>query len=306
MLVSKSRVTPSVSTLFNQLITGEKLFHTNAEFDLLIDQALAEDLSIGDPTTDAVISSQVNVKMAVICRTNGILAGLDSATRVFSRIDESLTYTRYSSDGSEMRPGSLILEVEGSAASILKAERTAINFMQRLSGISTATAHYVSAVQGLNVRILDTRKTTPGWRLLEKYAVRVGGGTNHRQNLGDGILIKDNHIEILRREGLSLTEIVKRAVDYAPHTLRIEVEVESIDDVKEVLDTGVDIILLDNMDLDNMREAVELARGKAVVEASGGITLENVRQVAATGVDFISVGSITHSVKSIDMSLEVV
>jgi nicotinate-nucleotide pyrophosphorylase (carboxylating) len=189
-------------------------------------------------------------------------------------------------------------------ASLLKAERTAVNFMQHMSGIATQTQRYVKAVEGHPVRIVDTRKTTPGLRFLEKYAVRMGGGQNHRQNLGDGILIKDNHIDALRGDGMSLGDVVKKAIREASHTIRVEVEVETLEQLDEALDAGAGIILLDNMDVEQMTIAVQIAKGKAFTEASGGITLETVRAVAATGVDIISVGALTHSVLALDISMD--
>ena len=277
-----------------------------SDIDALIDRALAEDLGGGDPTTDALIPPELSGKAVVMSRAEGVLAGVDVGSAVFRRVDDGLATKTLIHDGAALEPESMILEVEGPVGAILRAERTAINFLQRMSGIASETARYVREVEGHNARILDTRKTTPGWRRLEKYAVRAGGGTNHRQNLGDGVLIKDNHIEALRRDGMKLGAIVKRAQSGAPHSLKVEVEVEDLNDVAEALDAGAHIILLDNMGLKEMQEAVEMARGRATVEASGGIEIENVRAVAATGVDLISVGSLTHSAKALDISLEVV
>ena len=282
------------------------MFPVNLELESLIDRALAEDLGGGDPTTDALIPPELVGKAVVMSRAAGVLAGVDVGSAVFRRVDGGLATKTLMQDGAALEPESMVLEIEGAVASILKAERTAINFLQRMSGIASETARYVREVEGHPARILDTRKTTPGWRRLEKHAVRAGGGTNHRQNLGDGVLIKDNHIEALRREGMSLRDIVKRALAGAPHSLKVEVEVEDLNDVAQALDAGAHIILLDNMGLNEMQEAVEMARGKATVEASGGIDIENVRGVAATGVDLISVGSLTHSAKALDISLEMV
>ena len=207
-------------------------------------------------------------------------------------------------DGSEVSPGVVVAEVEGSIAGILKGERVALNFLQRLSGIATATSMYVKAAQGTKARIVDTRKTVPGIRQLEKYAVRMGGGHNHRYNLADGILIKDNHIAALRARGLGLVEIVSLARENSPHTLRVEIEVESIDEAREALEAGADVILLDNMSPEEMRQVVTLTEGRRLLEASGGINLETVRAVAETGVDLISVGALTHSVMAMDISLD--
>ena len=207
-------------------------------------------------------------------------------------------------DGTSIHPGDHLGTIQGRVASLLKAERTAVNFMQHMSGIATQTRRYVEAVEGHPVRIVDTRKTTPGLRFLEKYAVRMGGGQNHRQNLGDGILIKDNHIDALRGDGMSLGDVVKKAIREASHTIRVEVEVENLEQLDEALDAGAGIILLDNMDVEQMTTAVQIAKGKAFTEASGGITLETVRAVAATGVDIISVGALTHSVLALDISMD--
>jgi nicotinate-nucleotide pyrophosphorylase (carboxylating) len=205
-----------------------------------------------------------------------------------------------------LTPEDFVAEVEGPVASILKAERTALNLLQRLSGIATETSRFVREVSGYGAAILDTRKTTPGLRALEKYAVRMGGGRNHRRNLGDGILIKDNHIEAMRRTGVALADVVRRARAAAPHVLKVEVEVESLEQVGQALEAGAEVLLLDNMELKDMEAAVGMARGKAMTEASGGIDLQNVRAVAATGVDLISVGALTHSPRALDISLELV
>ena len=276
------------------------------EIEASIDKALTEDLSIGDPTTDALIPQDLTGRAKLVAKADGILAGVDVALAVFRRIDPALKTTALIRDGATLEPGAVIASVEGSVSSILKAERTALNFLQRLSGTATATGEYVRAVAGHQARIVDTRKTTPGLRSLEKYAVRAGGGFNHRQNLGDGILIKDNHIQALRQEGLSLGEIVQKAYANAPHTVKVEVEVENLDQVSEALDAGAETLLLDNMGLEEMAAAVGMAQGRALTEASGGINLETVRAVAATGVDLISVGALTHSARALDISLDLV
>ena len=207
-------------------------------------------------------------------------------------------------DGSSLAPGDSIARVEGSAASILRAERPALNFLQRMSGIATDTSSYVKAVEGLKSKIVDTRKTVPGLRYLDKYAVRAGGGANHRMNLADGILIKDNHIAALRSRGLSLKETVALALERASHTIKVEVEVTNLEELGEALEAGAHIIMLDNMSLDAMRQGVEMVNGRAVLEASGGINMETARAVAETGVDLISIGGLTHSVKALDISLD--
>ena len=276
------------------------------ETESLIDRALMEDLSIGDPTSDALISPELAGKAVVVAKAEGVLAGVDVAIAVFRRVDTALSVCALEQDGSSLKPGDVIADVEGATSSILRAERTALNFLQRMSGIATQTSNYVRAVHGLDARIVDTRKTTPGLRVLEKYAIRCGGGFNHRRNLGDGILIKDNHIQALRGQGMSLGDVVKMAHANASHTIRVEVEVESLDEVREALDAGAEILLLDNMGPDEMAKAVEMARGKAVTEASGGINLDTVRAVAETGVDLISVGALTHSVRALDIGLDMV
>lgn len=272
----------------------------------LIDRALSEDLGIGDPTTDILIPLDLMGKAELVSREPGILAGGEIGLAVFRRVDEELFTRALANDGAELETGARVGTVEGRVASMLKAERTAVNFVQRLSGIATETSRYVAAVDGSKARIVDTRKTTPGLRMLEKYAVRAGGARNHRQNLGDGILIKDNHIAALADRGLSLGDVVREAVRKAPHTIRVEVEVEDLEQLSQALDAGAEIVLLDNMDVELMTQAVELARGRALTEASGGITLDNVREVAATGVDMISVGALTHSARALNISLDMV
>ena len=226
------------------------------------------------------------------------------ALAVFQRFDNTLTAKSYIQDGERLRPDDLIATVSGRMNPLLKSERTALNFIRMLSGTATVTAEYVQEVDGYDVRIVDTRKTTPGLRALEKYAVRVGGGYNHRQNLGDGILIKDNHIEALNAFGMSLGDVVRKANREKSHTINVEVEVEDLAQVEEALEAGAKILLLDNMEPEEMAVAVRMASGKAVTEASGNITLRTVRAAAASGVDLISVGALTHSAKGLDISLD--
>ena len=282
------------------------MFQLSSEIEAVVDRALAEDLGAGDPTTESIIAPDVQGRGVIVARSDGVLAGVDAARLVFERVDSSVEFKSLMADGSKLEPESFVAEATGTVSSILRAERTALNFLQHLSGIATETARYVKAVEGYPARILDTRKTVPGLRVLEKYAVRMGGGSNHRMNLGDGILIKDNHIIAGRRSGLDLGDVVKKAREGAPHTLRIEVEVESLDQAREALDAGAEILLLDNMGLEQMAEAGRLAHGRALTEASGGIRLENVMDVAATGVDLISVGALTHSAEALDLSLDLV
>ena len=268
-----------------------------------IDRALAEDVSFGDVTTEALIPSDQQGRASIIAKQEGILGGVEVAKEVFLRVDPSIQFEASVQDGAKVRKNDVVAVIEGKVASILKGERVALNFLTRLSGIASETARYVEATEGLKARITDTRKTTPGIRALEKYAVRVGGGKSHRQHLGDGILIKDNHLAALRSLGVGLKEAIERARQRS--TLKIEVEVESVEQARVALDAGADVIMLDNMAIEDMRQVVELAQGRALIEASGGITLDNVRQVAEAGVDLISVGALTHSARSLDLSLEV-
>ena len=270
----------------------------------LIRRALAEDLAIADATTN-VLPGDLEGEAVLVAKQQGVIAGAEVALQVFREVDPSLETELLLEDGSSVEKGTKLVRICGSFASILRAERTATNFMQRMSGIATATRAYVDAIADLPAVLIDTRKTLPGWRHLDKYAVRAGGGHNHRMNLADGVLIKDNHIEAMALRGVGLTELVRMAREKASHTIRVEVEVETLEQVPQALDGGADIILLDNMDLDTMRQAVALCKGRALTEASGGITLENVRAVAETGVDLLSSGSLTHSANALDISLDV-
>jgi nicotinate-nucleotide pyrophosphorylase (carboxylating) len=274
------------------------------QIEEIIDRALAEDLGKGDITTAALISGGQQGTGFIVAKEEGILAGTGVATQVFHRVDPELEVEILLADGARVKPGNKVIQVSGSIASILKAERVALNFLHRLSGIASETNRYVKAVEGLPVRIMDTRKTTPNLRSLEKYAVRVGGGGSHRMSLSDGILIKDNHILALRSQGLNIKEIIAKARKNAPQHLPVEVEVGTVAEALEAVEAGANIIMLDNMNLEDMRKAVKSIHGRALIEASGGITLDNVRAVAETGVDFISIGALTHSVKVLDISLE--
>ncbi len=274
-----------------------------SQAESLIASALSEDLSSGDVTSDALIPADIEGKAFIISKSEGVLAGTEVAAMVFCKVEPSLEVETLIPDGARIRPGDKVMRIIGKVREILKAERTALNFLQRLSGIATETARYVEAVSGLNVKIADTRKTTPSLRVLEKYAVRVGRGYNHRQNLGDGILIKDNHLSVLRTLGLGMREIIGKAKQDSP-LKKVEVEVETVEQALEAINAGADIVMLDNMRLEDMCRVVELNRGTALIEASGGITLGNVRAVAEVGADFISVGALTHSVKALDLSLE--
>ena len=270
----------------------------------LIDAAIAEDQTFNDPTSQVLIPAEIIGVGMLRAKASGILAGMDVAGAVFHRVDQDLAVQALLAEGAVLAPGSEIGTVTGSAGSILRAERIALNFLQRMSGIASDTNTYVRAVAGSGARIVDTRKTAPGHRYLDKYAVRMGGGHNHRMNLADGILIKDNHIEALRSQEVGLKEVIQRALAGASHTIKVEVEVETLEGVREAVDAGAHIIMLDNMAVDTMREAMQIVKGRAVVEASGGIDLETVRAVAETGVDLISIGGLTHSTRALDISLD--
>ena len=269
----------------------------------LIQRALAEDEVMADPTT-ALLPADLPGRSVMVAKDFGVLAGVDVALEVFRQVDPSVQCEASVSDGAGLEPGQELATIEGRLDGILRAERTAINFVQRMSGIATATHALVQAVAGTPAIIIDTRKTMPGWRLLDKYAVRMGGGRNHRMNLADGVLIKDNHIAAAASMGMGLTEFVRKARADSSHTIRVEVEVETVDQAKEALEGGADILLLDNMDVATMSQVVGMCEGRASTEASGGITLETVWEIAETGVDLISSGSITHSVKALDISLD--
>ena len=283
---------------------GRHQLRTDAAVTALIDRALAEDRSSHDVTTDALIPPDMPGVATLTAKSPGVLAGGEVACAVFQRADPNLRSELLMEDGATLRPDDAIARIEGPVGGILRAERCALNFLQHMSGIATETARYAAAVAGTRAAIVDTRKTVPGLRTLQKYAVLVGGGRNHRMDLADGVLIKDNHIEALRAQEVGLTEIVRRAKQGAPHTLKVEIEVESMDEAREALEARADVILLDNMAPEEMRRVVEMIGGRALVEASGGITLETVREVAETGVDIISVGALTHSVNALNISLD--
>ncbi|MGB9907796.1 MAG: carboxylating nicotinate-nucleotide diphosphorylase [Candidatus Saccharicenans sp.] len=272
--------------------------------DQLIDLALAEDLPAGDITTEAVVPAGERARGVFLAKQDGVLAGIEIAARVFSRLDPDVEFRKKLEDGQEFQRGQLLAEVSGRAASLLQAERTALNFLQRLSGIASLTKSFVDEVRGTRARILDTRKTTPGWRALEKYAVRMGGGWNHRMSLSDMVLIKDNHI----RMAGGISPALKKAREYLRaknlSSIKIEVEATSLDEVKEALENGADWIMLDNMPVEEIKAAVALVSGRVPLEISGQVNLQTVRNLALTGVDYISVGALTHSFRSADVSLE--
>jgi len=274
------------------------------QIDKIIELALAEDLGQSDVTSEILIPPDLVGKAYILVKEEGVIAGLEVAEKVFRHVDPTLKVEILIKDGAKVKAGDITANVSGAVISILEAERTAINFVQKLSGVATATSKYVARVQGLKTNIVDTRKTTPGMRLLEKYAVRMGGGKNHRLHLGDGILIKDNHLVALRAMGLSLKEIVAKAKKNAPKGMRMEVEATSLQEALDAAGAGADMILLDNMPPEEMKRVVSMLPRHVKTEASGGITLENVRAAALSGVDVISVGALTHSTKALNVSLE--
>lgn len=267
----------------------------------IIDNALSEDLGCGDLTTDAIFKADDCCSGQIIVKAEGVLAGLTVAEQVLRRLDPDLSWEALCQDGAKVVPGMSVARFSGRTRAILSGERVALNFLQRMSGIATSTARYVEAVAGTGAAIADTRKTAPGLRVLDKYAVTCGGGRNHRLGLFDGVLIKDNHIAAAG----GISRAVELARQHSPFTARIEVEVETLAQVYEALAAKADIIMLDNMSIELMAQAVRLIDGQAVTEASGGITLDNVHEVACCGVDFISVGALTHHVRSLDISLDV-
>jgi nicotinate-nucleotide pyrophosphorylase (carboxylating) len=262
--------------------------------------ALQEDIGTGDVTTQFTISPETGAVARMIVKQGGWVAGLPLVSEVYRQIDPEVAVTELVEEGSAVVPGTFVCQIEGRAQSVLTGERVALNFVQRLSGIATKTAQMVSLVAGTGVRVVDTRKTTPGLRVLEKYAVRAGGGHNHRFGLYDAVMIKDNHI----RASGSITQAVANALAQAPHTMTVTVECDTLEQVREAVEASADIILLDNMTLDELRAAVEIIDGQAAAEASGGVTENTIADIAATGVNIISVGALTHSATALDISLE--
>lgn len=270
------------------------------EFDDIILRSLEEDAPFGDITTAVTVAGDATASGVFRAKESGVLCGIDIARRTFELVGGEVAFVKKKADGDLLEKGDIVAEISGNAASILMGERTALNLMQRASGIATATRRAMQAVEGTQARITDTRKTMPGLRKLDKYAVRAAGAVNHRFSLSDGILIKDNHIAAAG----GIAPAVRAAKRKAPHTLKVEVEVESLDGLREALEAGADIIMLDNMSCALMREAVEITAGRAVLEASGNMGERDLAEVAATGVDLISIGGLTHSVKALDISLK--
>jgi nicotinate-nucleotide pyrophosphorylase (carboxylating) len=272
------------------------------QVDLIIDNALKEDIGSRDVTTDSLFPEDGGCNAIIQAKEQGIVAGLPIAKRIFRRLSNDIKWVENKRDGESIAKGDILVKIRGSKKAILAGERVALNFMQRLSGIATLTSKFVKAVEGLPVKITDTRKTVPGLRILDKYAVRTGGGHNHRMGLFDGVLIKDNH---LRLTG-SISEAINRIKKKLGVRFQIEVETCTIAEVREALVAGADIIMLDNMPLNAMRKSVEMINRRVLIEASGAITLKNVRKVAETGVNIISIGSLTHSPRALDISLDLV
>jgi nicotinate-nucleotide pyrophosphorylase (carboxylating) len=274
--------------------------------DRLVRMALEEDAPWGDLTSQALIPGSMRVSAQLVAREPGVLSGEDVFTAAMSLTDSAIRTRFLVRDGETFKAAAVIATIEGPAQAILQAERVALNFVQRMSGIATLTAQYVSAVAGTGARIVDTRKTTPGLRLIERYAVRCGGGHNHRFSLSDAVMVKDNHLAILAANGgVDLTEALRTLRGRLPHTTHVEVEVDHPGQIEAVLSAGADTILLDNFTTAQLEAAVAQIRGRALVEASGGITLARLREVAETGVDIISVGALTHSVRSLDLGLDI-
>lgn len=269
-------------------------------FDQYIISALKEDISYEDVTTNAILRVRKEGKAHLLSKEDGVIAGLEVFRRVFELLDESIEFTAYFKDGDEVKKGQLVGVINGDARVILSGERTALNFLQRMSGIATYTRRLARELDGTKTKLLDTRKTTPNMRIFEKYAVRVGGGFNHRYNLSDGVLIKDNHIGAAG----GVKEAVQLAKEYAPFVRKIEVEVENLQMLDEALDAGADIIMLDNMDNDMIKKSIDIINGKAEIECSGNITMERLKELGQLGVDYVSVGALTHSAPILDFSLK--
>lgn len=268
--------------------------------DNLILMALKEDVSNEDITTNSIIKDKKIGKISLICKEEGILAGIEVFKRVFQLLDENVNFSIKKKDGEKIEKNEVIGEISGDVRAILTGERTALNYLQHMSGIATYTYNMVKLLKGSNIKLLDTRKTTPNMRIFDKYSVKIGGGCNHRYNLSDGILIKDNHIDAAG----SITEAIKLAKNYAPFVRKIEVEVENLEMIAEAIKAGADIIMLDNMNPELMKEAVKLINGRAETECSGNISKENIEKIKDTGVDYISSGALTHSAPILDFSLK--
>lgn len=272
------------------------------EIDVVIEAALKEDMPRGDITSDNIVPRRSVSKAVFLAKQDGVLAGINVAGRVFRRVDPRITFRKFYQDGQSFKAGQVLAEVSGPSISILKGERTALNFLQRMSGIATTTKEFVDAVTGTKTRILDTRKTTPGLRILEKYAVRTGGGENHRLNLSTMVLIKDNHLRLVG----NIPDAVQKARKKVGRGIKIEVEVTDFDQARQAVEAGADMIMLDNMPPKTMRNIIGWVKGRIPIEVSGNVNLKNVRRIAALGPSYISIGKLTHSYASLDLSLEFV
>lgn len=270
------------------------------ELDAVIEVALKEDMPRGDITSENIIPPDSESEAIILAKEQGILAGIKVAGSVFGKIDPSIRFKNVFEDGQIFKKGDILARLKGNSISILKGERTALNFLQRMSGIATTTWKFVRVLEGTHTKILDTRKTTPGLRFLEKYAVRMGGGVNHRFNLSDMVLIKDNHLKLVG----GIQEAVRRAKKRVKKGIKVEVETTSLEDVKEAVQSGADMVMLDNMPLEKIGEVVKWVKGTVPLEVSGKVTLRRVKEIASLGIDFISVGSLTHSYRSVDISVE--
>lgn len=268
----------------------------------IIETAIIEDMNNGDITTDNLIDKDSTDIAEIMVKEDGVIAGLDLAEKIYSFLDEDIVFEKLINDGDKAKKGEIIARVKGRTRTILKGERTVLNFMQRMSGIATLSSVYAEKIKDYNTRVVDTRKTTPCLRPLEKYAVRIGGAYNHRYNLSDAVMIKDNHIKAAG----GIKEAINKIRVKIPHTVKIEVEVETLEGLNEALEAKADIIMLDNMSIEKMKEAVKINNSRAILEASGNITLERIENVAKTGVDVISVGALTHSFRALDISLNII
>ena len=278
---------------------------SSAEIDKFIESLIGEDAADHDITSESVVDENIECKAVIEAKEKGVLCGIGLVEKIFLQIDSSILITKILEDGIAIAAGDIILELNGKARAILAGERTALNLLQHLSGISTLTAQFVEEVETTKAVIIDTRKTLPGMRRLQKYAVSMGGGHNHRMNLADGVLIKDNHIKLSENNGLSISDVVRKSRSNIDESLKIEVEVDNLDQFHQVISEYPDIILLDNMDTETIKMAVKINNNKVLLEASGGVNLKNVKEIAETGVDMISVGALTHSSVSLDMSLNI-
>ena len=289
---------------FNHKYESEIINLSSSYFDDLITMSFNEDSAFDDITTNTLLDPNISSSCNLVAKSQGVISGINIVKRVFELYDNTIIFKNYKTDGEDLFVNEKIANVSRKMATIISSERVALNFIQRMSGISTETNKLVKYISSTSAKLVDTRKTTPGYRMLDKYAVKMGGGTNHRINLAEAVLIKDNHIEALLSDGYSLAKIIKLVRDGISSKIKIEIETESIKDAIESIEAGADIIMLDNMSINDMKEVVVINSGRSKLEASGGITKDNILEIAKTGVDMISVGAITHSFASLDISLD--